>query len=154
MKDVCSSSAHITIVGCYYCSGNVSADTVPPFFEKIAATVKKQNGTCVQAVLKNSLLLSPSKDRLALTASRDAQEVHCGVNSLTHEAVQDPRAEPTCAAAHALLAKLLDQAQAQGLQYLIVDAEDYLAGDCDSDRAEVRDFRNRECGRVISTLLG
>jgi hypothetical protein len=152
MKDVSSISAHITIVGCYYCNGQASSDAVPPVFEKIAATIKKQSGTCVQAVLRNSLLLNLNSEKLALTAARDSQEVQCSVNALDTRAA--PRQQQaSCAGANAVLLRLLDRVQVQGLQYLLTDSEDYLGGDCDIDRAEARDFRNLECNRAIAALL-
>lgn len=162
-----SSNARITIVGCYYCNGNASSDTIPPFFEKIVNTIKKQNGTCVQAVLKNSLLLAGAnrdKNRLCITASRDSQEVQCTMNGLdTRASTTKQRTEvASCAQANALVTQLLQEVQGQqqqqkqqqqSLQYILIDTEDYLAGDCDTDRAEQRDFRNYECNRMVERLV-
>ena len=62
-------ASKVCIVGCYFSSENTSTDVPAPYFEKIAAMIKRQTGTCVQAVLKNSLLLNHNDDKLNIMVS-------------------------------------------------------------------------------------
>ena len=57
------------IVGVYFCNSNILNDQTPVYIEKLAATIKKQTGSCVIAVLKNTSLCNFHKDKLHTSVS-------------------------------------------------------------------------------------